>query len=355
MSKRPTEADLGIDLTPEEQEILSRPTAQVEEDDIQQSETDENDTLVQAAPKPGDKPAEETAEAKATRERNEAGQFVAKPKDGEQAAVVDADKPPKGYVKLEALQEARAKEKLFEERFNTLMEVVNKRNLQPEPKPETQAPVIPDKMTDPLGYIDYIEGRLGKIEGETAAQAKARQDSETEQAEVNQALAVALPQFNEAAAADPTITEQYNALLASMAREIAFVNGIPTNTTLTPAQKDFIGRELTKLEQGHIKFAVASGRNVAEYMREFAASRGIGVPAQAAAPAAAITPPPAPAKTIAERASAQQRHMSIGDLPGSAVPEKISAKDLVKMSPSEFAAFAKKMGDAGLDELFKNA
>lgn len=350
MSKRPTEEDLGISMTAEEQEILSRPTTQVE-DDIPQSD-DEDESLVVAAPKPGDKPAEETAEAKATRERDEAGKFVAK-KDGE-APKVDAPATDERKVDVRALQEARAENKLLMERMTTLLEAQQRREAA-KAKAEEPAPTIPDKLTDPLGYIDYLEGRVGKIENETAAQTQARQTAETEQKEVNDALAVALPQFNEAAAVDPTLPDIYNQTLASMAREIAFVNGIPTNVPLTPSQKDFIGRELTKLEQGHIKFAVAQGRNVAEYMREFAAARGISASAPAAAPVASAAAPAAPARTIAERANAQQRHMSIGDLPGSAVPDKISAKDLVKMSASEFAAFAKKMGDAGLDELFKNA
>jgi hypothetical protein len=352
MTKRPTEEDLGIELTAEEQGILARPTTQEPDDELPQAETDENDTLVQGKPKAEDKPAE-TPEAKATRERDEAGKFVAKPKDEAQPdpKADPSAKPPPGYTQIQALQEERALRRQTEERMQVLLETLQKREAR-EAKKDEPAPTIPDKLTDPLGYIDYIESRLGKIEGETAAQTQARQQAETEQKEVNDALAVALPQFNEAAAADPTLTDQYNALLASMAREIAFVNGIPTNGTITPAQRDFVGRELTKLEQGHIRFAVASGRNVAEYMREFASSRGIGTPAPAAATPAA---PAAPAKTIAERANAQQRHMSIGDLPGSAAPAQISAKDLVKMTPAEFAAFAKKMGDAGLDEMFKNA
>jgi hypothetical protein len=37
------------------------------------------------------------------------------------------------------------------------------------------------------------------------------------------------------------------------------------------------------------------------------------------------------------------------------MPEKINMKDLAKMDAKQFAAFAKKLGDAGMDEIFGKA
>jgi hypothetical protein len=354
MGNRPTEADLGIDLTPEEQEVLARPVTQLPEDDISQSESEENDTLVQAKPKAEDKP-EETAEAKATRERDEAGKFVAKPKEGEAAPKVEAPAEER-KVDLRALQEARAENKLLMERMTTLLEAQQRRETA-KAEAEKPAPVIPDKTTDPLGYIDYIEQRLGKIEGETQAQKDQREAYQAEQNEMAQVLAVAQPQFDEAAKADPALRPIYNALLGSFAREIAFNNGIPMDANgvpIAPQHQQWVAGELKKIEDSHIKYAVQTRQDFATYTKGLAQARGIAVqaaPAQAEQPAT----PAAPAKTIAERVAAQSRHMSIGDLPGSALPDKISAKDLVKMSSAEFAAFAKKMGDKDLDKMFLDA
>lgn len=347
MAKRPTEEDLGIAPTAEEQEILSRPPAPLEpEDDYPREIEDEVEAEIP-----------ETAEAKAVRLKDAAtGKFIAKPKDAKPEPEA-TNKPPPGFVDNRALQEARAENKIISERMNTLLEVLNKREARAAKAEEPAPPAIPDKTVDPLGYIDYMESRLGKIEGESKAQGEARQAIERENTEFAQVQAVALPQFNEAAAADPTITPTYNALLESFAKEICYVNGIPANSAqMTPQQKDFVGAELSKLERSHIRHAVGKGMNVAEYMKNLASVRGVTVGAPVAAQASTAAPANGTApKTIAERQAAQGRHMSIGDLPGTAAPSKINAKDLAKMSSKEFAAFAKELGDPGMDEVFSKA
>jgi hypothetical protein len=186
---------------------------------------------------------------------------------------------------------------------------------------------------------------VGKIEGETRAQTEARQAAERENTEYQEVLNVAMPQYAEATKADPTLPQLQGALLESFAREIAFNYGIPIDAA-TPQQRAFIARELNNLERQHIEWAVSRGINVADHMRGLAQTRGVTV----AAPAQQVAQKQ-PAKTIAERQAAQQRHQSIGDLPGSAAPTQISAKDIGKMSTKEFAAFAKRVGDAGLDQL----
>lgn len=331
--KRPTEADLGIEQTPEEVEILSRPVISAPDDDDIRSD-DEDDALVVAAPKP--EVVAETPEAKATRERDEAGKF--KPKDG---------KPPEGFTDVRALQEARAENKVLNERMNTLLEIVQRREAKAAQAEAPPAPVIPDRATDPLGYIAYMDERLGKFEQESASQKQAREAEEVETREFQKALAVAKPQFDQAAAADPTMAPTYNALLESFAKEIAYLNRNDAAFIADP--RGFVGKELSRLENGHIRFAVGSGENVVDYFKGLAASRGItGVPA------AQVAAQPDP-KPIAERIAAQDRHMSIGDLPGSAAPAQVSAKDLAKMTPKQFAEFARRVGDDGLDSIMGKA
>jgi hypothetical protein len=350
MAKRPTEEDLGIEITPEEQEILSRPAPEIEADVPHDDDGDEAPAQL-AVPKPD---AEPRAKDPVT------GKFVAKPKDaapGAEAAPANPAKPPPGFVDNRALQEERALRRQTEERLQVLLDTLQKREAREAKKDEPAPPAKPALDTDPLGFVGDVNDRLTRIENETKAQTEARQAEEREAAEFQQALNVAGPQFNEAKASNPAVEKTYNALLESIAREICFNNGIPANSAqMTPAQKDFVGKEMTKMERAHIRHAVASGQNVAEYMMNFAAVRGIQLQPQAADPAAAPAAAAQPAqKPIAERKAAQQRHMSIGDLPGSAAPASITAKDLAKMSPKEFAAFAKSLGDAGMDELFAKA
>src|SRR6478609_7571857 len=110
MGKRPTEEDLGIAPTAEEQEILSRPPAPIEpDDDIPVDREDEEEVV--AAPKPA-------AEAPVRVKDPVTGKFVAKPKD--EPAKVEAPAPvaeDTRKVDLRALQEERALRRQTEERM----------------------------------------------------------------------------------------------------------------------------------------------------------------------------------------------------------------------------------------------
>jgi hypothetical protein len=326
MAKRtPTEEEAGIALTADELAVINAPPAEAAPDDY---------------PEGGDPDPVETETAP-------------DPEPAKAAEQPKQERPP-GFVDERALQESRAKEKeararekLLEERFNTLLEVVNRTTAKPA-EAKQEAPAKPDLLQNPIEFIDFglkdVNDRLAKIEGTAAEQQSARQAEEAEQREVEAALQVARPQFNEAAAADPTIGQTHSALLESIAREIAWQNRIPLDNTATPQQREYLQRELTKIENAHIKYAVSTGQNVVDYMKGFAASRGVS----AVQPQQAPTPEP---KTIAERRSAQQRHQSLSDAPGSEAPTKLSVKDIAKMSPKEYAALVKKIGDAGMDEL----
>lgn len=341
MKAQPTEEELGIAPTPEEMEVLSRPAPAIHddpEDDIPRSEEDDIHQVAKPKPEGDEKPKRE--------KDPETGKFVAKPKeDGDAVAP-----PPKGFVDQRALQEERALRRQTEERMQVLLDTLQKREAREAKKDEPPAPAAPTLDTDPLAFIGHIAERLGSMENESKAQRDAREAYEGEQAEIQQVYAVATPQFAEASIADPTLPQLQNALTESLAREICFVNRIDPNTA-TPQQRALVQQELTKLEASHVRYAVSNGINVADYVREFAASRGISLAAQQQqAPAQAPQQRP-----IADRQRAQDRHLSIGDLPGSAMPDKINMKDLAKMDAKQFAAFAKKLGDAGMDEIFGKA
>lgn len=337
----PTEEDLGIDMTPEEQDIASRPIVSPIDD-----ADDEGEDLQVAVVKDAD----ERPAPRKTRERDpETGKFLNKD-DADPQARPDA-RPQAGMTDIRALQEERALRRQTEERMQILLDTMQKREAREAKAAEPAAPAIPDKTTDPLGYMEYMDQRLGKFEAETAQQTQARQAAESEQAEMQQVLAVAVPEYQQATAADPELEPMRAGLMESYAKEICYLNGVPMDGRATPQQRQFVQAELTKIENSHIKFAVTSRRPLGEYIKGLAATRGIVAQAQQSP----VQSQPNGQRSISDRQAAQSRHQSIGDLPGNAAPSKINAKDVAKMSNDEFAAFAGKMSDKELDALFLKA
>lgn len=346
---RPTEEDLGIEITPEEQAVLDRPAPEIIDDDIPSG--DEADDLHQiAAPKPDGQP--EKLDARKTREHAPDGKFAPKSKDDGVTPQPDPNKPPPGFVDNRALQEARAENKILMERMTTLLEATQRREAAKAKADEPAPEAPPDAEADPLGFIRHVNDRLGKLETETAQQKQAREAYEREDSDIIATQNQARPMLQEASASDPTLTPMYQRLYQSMAQEIAFNNSIDVQTA-TPEQLAYVKRETDKLEAAHIKNAFQRGVNVIDYMKRFAATRGITAQAEQQQTPAPDGKPQG--KPIAERQQQQQRHQSLGDMSGAAAPTGISAKDIAKMTPKQFAAYAKSVGEEGLDDVFARA
>lgn len=327
MAKRPTEADLGI--APSEEEIATQSAPAPEETPVVEPEVVPRDDLPEEIAEFTDR---EIAEGKDKLKHGPDGKFVAK---------TAADVAKEEANKTAALREARDENKRLMERMTQLLEIQTARETRAaQPKPVEQ-PAIPDKTVDPLGYIDYMDKRLAGIETERTQTATQRAAADREQAEMDQVLSVARPQYEEAAKADPTIIPTYQALLNSFGQEIMYVNR--QNPEFIKDNRGFLEREMRKLENAHIKFAVSNRMNVAEYMKGLADSRGVKAgPAQ---------PAPQQQRSIPERQQQQERHMSLGDAPGGEAPKPIDARTIAKMSNAEFARFAKSMSESDLDAL----
>jgi hypothetical protein len=335
MAKRPTESDLDIEVTPEE---IAQQNAPPVDDDIPLADDIPEETGVAEPEAQTDREKADAAE----RARSRDGKFV-------RAEKPVAEVPPPGFVSQAALREAREENKTIMSRLATLLEIQAARDAKAN-APKVEAPVIPDKNVDPLAYMDHIDQRLAKfeqVEQQTVAQ---RQAQEREQADMVQVLNVARPQYEEAARADPTVPAVYKELLDGFGRELMFIN--QHNPEFMKDQRGFLQRELSKIENAHIKHAVATGQNVAQYMRALAQSRGVnmtGAPAQQQNGQQSAPQPPA--RSIEERQQQQQRHISLGDAPGGEAPKTLDAKTLAKMSNKEFAAFAKTMKEEDLDAM----
>jgi hypothetical protein len=335
MAKRPTESDLDIEVTPEE---IAQQNAPPVDDDIPLADDLPEETGVVEPDAQTDREKADAAE----RARSRDGKFV-------KAEKPVAEVPPPGFVSQAALREAREENKTIMSRLATLLEIQAARYAKAN-APKVEAPVIPDKNVDPLAYMDHIDQRLAKfeqVEQQTVAQ---RQAQEREQADMAQVLNVARPQYEEAARADPTVPAVYKELLDGFGRELMFIN--QHNPEFMKDQRGFLQRELTKVENAHIKHAVATGQNVAQYMRALAQSRGVnmtGAPAQQQN--GQQSAPQQQGRSIEERQQQQTRHISLGDAPGGEAPKTLDAKTLAKMSNKEFAAFAKTMKEEDLDAM----
>lgn len=334
----PTEEDLGIDMTPEEQDIASRPIVNAPDDD-----DDEGEDLQVAVVKDGD----DKPDARKTRDHGSDGKFLKKDEERPDA------RPQAGMTDIRALQEERALRRQTEERMQILLDTMQKREAREAKKDEPEKPVIPDKATDPLGYIDHLDERLSRFENESNVQRQQREASEAEQSEMNQVLAIAVPEYQQATAADPELEPMRSGLMESYAKEICYLNGIPMDGNATPQQRQFVQAELTKIENSHIKYAVTSRRPIGEYIKGLAATRGIN--SIAAQPNAQAAAPANGQRSIADRQAAQSRHQSIGDLPGNAAPSKLTAKDLGRMPQDDFNAVMSKLSDKEVDALFLKA
>lgn len=344
MKTAPTEEELGIAFTPEEQEVLSRPAPIVEDDPT--DDIPREDDEIDAQP--------EKPDGRKAREHGPDGKFLAKEADKAPEAKPEGVKPPPGYVDHRALQEERALRQQAEGRMQQILDAMNKREQREAAKVEAEtAPVIPDRNTDPLGYMEYMDKRLSTFEQRDQQYQQQTQQQRAEQQEMDNILSYALPEYNAAAAADPNLEPIRQTLMDSFVREICFNNGIPTNTMLAPQQKAFVQHELNRMENAHIRQAVMTRQPIGQYLYDLAATRHI-TPQMVQQP----NPAPQPGQKqipIAERQSQQARHMSIGDLPGGALPAFMSAKDMVKMPQKEFNAVLAKLTDAEVDAMFSKA
>lgn len=332
MAKRQTEAELGIEITPEEvaeQSIVApeQPAAPIEDEVIPRTDEEIAEFTDRELAEGKDKVA---------RERDQqTGKFVPK---------TPAEMAKEEQNKTQALRESREENKRLMERMTTLLEIQQAKELKAAQPAKPEPPAIPDWNVDPIAAGQWTQQQVLAIQKQGDATAQQRDAQQREENEMAQVLNVARPQFEAAKQADPTTAPIYGALLDSFGRELMFVN--KNNPEFQRDQRAFMQREMTKLENAHIRHAVATGQNVAEYMRELAASRGLAMGQQPAAQAA-----PVQQRSIPERQQAQQRHMSLGDAPGGEAPQQVDAKTLAKMSNKEFAAFAKKMSESDLDAL----
>lgn len=314
----PTEESLG--LSPTEDELNTSYTPP--DDDV--SIGDDADHTPPDLAKPGDDKTPALADAPAD--------DAAKPADTPKA------EDPK-MVDVRAVQEARAEARaakqqaaLLEQRWNDFLAY---QQAPKQAEPEKQA-AIPGPE-DPMGRLNWTTEQLAAMQEQQQTTAREQAEAQRAQQEFDQAFARVDADYRAASAADPTLTEAYNALRKSQGEELlAMGYSIPQAREV-----------LDKTERDHVLYVASRGISIADHIRNLATARGWrpAAPAQQQAPA--------PQKTdIAAVAAAQQRHQSLSDAPGGDAVAPLDAKALARMSDKDFKAWMSKKGnEAKFDEI----
>lgn len=223
----------------------------------------------------------------------------------------------------EDLKREKERARNFETTVNQRLEMLMRGQMQP-PQAQQQAPAAqqkPDKNLDPIGYIDWLEGRVDSFE-QTVSH---RQQQSQEQVFRTQLAQVTQVDEADAVKHAPDYPDAKQFLIMSRGRELK---------ALTNASDADIYRQLAQEEEGLRIEAVRNGVRPSIQIYRAALARGYA-PKQA---------PQVNGEKIASIAEAQDSNKTMSSAGGSAAGGAMTARQLGDMSPEQFAAYAAKNG-----------
>lgn len=199
---------------------------------------------------------------------------------------------------------------------------------QPAQQEQSGEPVIPTWDADPLAAGSWTQKELIDLKKQIDRDRAEKQEAQAWQQTAN---AVVI-EFNQAAAADPTIPQAYEALRESQAREyLAMGLSLPE-----------VKAELDRAEREHVLYAKSRNINIGAYIKGLASARG-WAPAQVQQDN--INTGKTEAEKIEEREATRLASQSLGKGGGAVVNTGItSPQELLDMSDDEFEAYKKKHG-----------
>lgn len=318
-------------FTDEELAQLGGGEDQVEDDDLPQDTDDE------------DEGGEQEEEKDENAEESEG--------DEEEVETDDDGKPLKkeSKVNLGALHEERAERKRYQgiamelqdkyARLETRMEMILA-GFEKQQTAEVEEE-IPDKSVDPLGYIEYMEKRLSKLEGktvETEKLTKEQQEQQQHQENLNQALRHGNAMAAEVRAKDP---ETYDAALTfTVTRRAAELRALGT------PEADIAPQINNEMQAGMIR-ALQRKMNPGDFLLQYAKAQGFtGKKASGDLNGK---------KSVSEIAEAKTKNKSLGQgsAPGS-TPGKSMARAVAEMNDAQFASWYEKNLKGGKNKEFAN-
>lgn len=188
-----------------------------------------------------------------------------------------------------------------------------------EAKFNTPEPALPDPEADPVAALKALTGEFQRLKGETAEQARQRQQAEQQQAMQREFLVRYQAAAAEFAQAKPDFMAAYSHLRADRAAELAAMGFAGPQAQHILEQEEF----------GIAAQAFQQGRNPAEVMYALAARRGYK---------AAEAKPEPKAPDLATIAKGQQAAGTLSGS-GSAAPPDLTLESVANMSTDEFEAW----------------
>lgn len=188
-----------------------------------------------------------------------------------------------------------------------------------EAKFNTPEPAMPDPEADPVAALKALTGEFQRLKGETAEQARQRQQAEQHQAAQREFLGRYQAAAAEFVQAKPDFMAAYSHLRADRAAELAAMGFAGPQAQHILEQEEF----------GIAAQAFQQGRNPAEVMYALAARRGYK---------AAEAKPDAKAPDLKTIAAGQAAAGTLSGS-GSAAPPDLTLESVANMSTDEFEAW----------------
>lgn len=283
-----------------------------------------------------------------------------------QATAADAPQvePEQKMVDIRALQEARAEirkrdEELaktraeqirIEERLNILNQAIAAQN-----KPQEQAPVVPSKDEDPLGYYEHqiqeLNQRLSKVD---QTEQQRQQQAQAEQ-QHTMLLKQASSYIDQAASENPQVSEALDYAFEGLRNEIQSDitrRGVPVThqameyERLWKSSVATMAQRLLSNPQGAAEFIFRNARYYGWGYQPPQQQAQVQQPVVQQAPVVAQP-------TVQQRQEQQQRHQSLSGVTGAEPPKTLTAKELSSMSQKEYNELLKTVaGKKILEEQF---
>lgn len=230
-------------------------------------------------------------------------------------------RPPRGYVKQEALWEARGKEKAYRDRVAELERLVAERAQQQPAQQQEQPKGPPNPEDDIFEYLKYQAQQTDALRNQLN---QTTQMTEAQRAQ-QYVMATYQQDFQQHNRQAPDTMQAYEYLANTRRRELAMMGWDD------PAQQT---QQLVQEEMNIVQFALQNGRSPTEIIYGLAKERGY-VPASTAVPPPSANASNGNGAALDRIAQSQAANMSLGAVPGGAV-RAMTPADLASMSESDF-------------------
>lgn len=234
--------------------------------------------------------------------------------------------------------EAQRRYELLEQRTNAMLQMMASGQQGQQPQ-EPQPDPVPDRLGDPLGYMEYMDRRLQQFEQGQRQQTEAQQRQQQEQRLIAEVTSRAGSDFQQAVQEDPAYQEAYEFMFRAAVQEKMAVEGLPEQHAIQVVRQQELGLYAQALQAGRRPSAVIRALAQARGWQPKAPEQGKPDIEQAAAKIERLNQTKDAAKSLSGAGSEARTGIPTPD-------------DLVNMTDDEFMAYKNKHGERALSRAF---